>query len=166
MRVKWRGRVSSLRNLVGGSGQGTGCGGVQYIVGSSDVARDVDSDMKYRYFDDLEILELVMVSGLLVDYNFWNHVASDIGIDQNYLESSEYKMQSVLDNISDWSVHNKVLLNESKSNFIIFSRCQTKFVSRLIVNNKNLEQVRAIRLPGLLICEDLSWQLNCKLFCI
>ena len=99
MKVKWKGTVSSPRDLIGGSGQGTLVGGTQYIVGSSDVANEVPCDLKYRYFDDLEILELVLLSGLLVNYDFWSHVASDIGLDQKYLPSASYGMQETLDKV-------------------------------------------------------------------
>ena len=56
MKVKWRGVISNPRGLIGGSGQGTLIAGPQYFVGSSDVASEVPSDEKYRYFDDLELL--------------------------------------------------------------------------------------------------------------
>ena len=56
-------------------------------------------------------------------------------------------------------------INESKSNFIIFSRCQTAFTTRLIINSKTIEQVRAIKLLGVWITEDLTWQRNCQELC-
>ena len=69
MIVKWRGKVSTQRGLVGGSAQGSLLGGSQYIVGSSDVGSEIPYDDKYRYFDDLEVLELIMLSGLLINHD-------------------------------------------------------------------------------------------------
>ena len=53
-------------------------------------------------------------------------------------------------------------LNYAKSNYIIFTRNQTEFTSRLTLGNKNVEQVKAIKLLGVWITSDLSWDLNCQ----
>ena len=93
MKVKWRGVMSAPCSLVGGSAQGTLLGGCEYIVSTSSVASDVPFKDKYRYYDDLQILELVMLSGLLKDYDFWTHVPSDIGVDSKYLPANNIQMQ-------------------------------------------------------------------------
>ena len=156
MKVKFKGILSTVRKLIGGSGQGTILGQTQYIVASNDVCEDLDSEDKYRYIDDLEVLDLAMLSGLLIDYNFWSHVASDVGVDQKFLPPELYKTQDYLNSIQSWTEIHQLKLNEKKSNYIIFSRCQTTFTSRLLLNNQNLEQVRAIKLLGVWITEDLS----------
>ena len=53
-------------------------------------------------------------------------------------------------------------LNYDKSNFIIFTRNQTDFSTRLTLGNSNINQVHAIKLLGVWINEDLSWELNCQ----
>ena len=40
---------------------------------------------RFKYIDDLCVLQLILLSGLLMDYNFSQHVASDIGIDEQFL---------------------------------------------------------------------------------
>ena len=162
MKVKFGEKMSTSRTLIGGSGQGTLLGGLQYIVSCNDVAGDVDSADKLHYFDDLEILELIMLADILGEYNFHEHIASDIGTNQKYLSPKHLKMQPHLDNIQSWTESNKMKLNYEKSNFIIFTRAQTDFTTRLTLGNNNLEQVSAIKLLGVWITEDLSWDLNCK----
>ena len=121
--------------------------------------------IKFRYFDDPQVIELIMLSGVLKDYDYWSHVPNDIAVDQQFLPSSSYKMQSHLNKIQTWSTENKVKINEKKSNFMIFTRCQTDFTSRLLLNNNNLEQVNIIRLLGLWITDNMSWQMNCEELC-
>ena len=160
MKVKWRGVLSSARSLVGGSAQGTLMGGCEYIVSTSSAASNVPESDKFCYYDDLQILELVMLSGLLVDYDFWSHVPSDIGPDSKFLPTQATHMQSYLNDICEWSQQNKVILNEKKSNLIIFTRSQSEFTMRLKMNHKTLEQVKAIKMLGLWVTQDMSWQLN------
>ena len=105
MKVKWRGLLSSARSLVGGSAQGTLMGGCEYIVSTSSAASNVPENDKFRYYDNLQILELVMLSGLLVDYDFWSHVPSDIGTDSKFLPTECTHMQSYLNDICEWSQH-------------------------------------------------------------
>ena len=162
MQVKFRGVVSTIRKLVGGSAQGSLLGGTQYIVGSNDVAEDVDVEDKYRYFDDIEIIDVILLSQLLIDYNFKAHVASDIGVNQKFLPPSSYNLQGSLDNILTWTEDNRMKLINEKSNFIIFTRNQTPFITRLSLGNSNIERVRSIKLLGVWISEDLSWDLNCQ----
>ena len=47
--------------------------------------------MRYKYVDDLTVLELVMLASLLSEYNFKQHVASDIGIEEMYVSASNLK---------------------------------------------------------------------------
>ena len=55
---------------------------------------------KSKYVDDLEILELVCLPGVFLDYEFFQNVASDVGINQNFLVPSTFKIQGALDNLA------------------------------------------------------------------
>ena len=57
-------------------------------------------------------------------------------------------------------------LNELKSNYIVFSRSKEEFNTRLQMNNKPLERKNAIKILGIWLTEDLSWDLNTKQICI
>ena len=120
---------------------------------------------RYKYIDDLSILELVSLAGLLTDYNFNLHVASDIGIEQRYLPAETYSTQDHLNSISNWTKQHLMKLNEDKCNFMIFSRAKENFVTRLAVNNITLDKIPVTKILGVWISEDLSWSKNTKEMC-
>ena len=49
--------------------------------------------------DDLTILELVLFADLLTEYDFKLHVASYIGIDEQYISADNLETQAHLDDI-------------------------------------------------------------------
>ena len=66
--------------------------------------------------NDLSVLELInLIKVGVASYNFKNHMASDIGIDQLYIPSEKIKSHSYMDNISGWTVDKKMKLNEDKT---------------------------------------------------
>ena len=101
MRVKFNDEVSELLTLIGGGPQGTLLGGLEYLVQSNDNADAISPEDRFKYIDDLSILQLVLMSGLLVEYNFHQHVASDIGIDMKYLPATTYNTQDQLNSITN-----------------------------------------------------------------
>ena len=157
MTVKFRGSNSSTYHLPGGGPQGSLIGGIEYLVNSNDNADFLDDDEKFKYIDDLSILQFVPLAGLLCEYNFRLHVASDIGIDSYFLPPHSNNMQKYLHSISSWTDENLMLLNEKKSKYIIFNRAQADFNTRLTMNDTNLDQVQEVRLLGVLILDDLKF---------
>ena len=122
MLVKWHGLVSSERNLPGGGPQGCTFGLLEYKSNSNDNANHVPQDMRFKFVDDLSTLEKLNLILLgLSSYNFRNHVASDIGIEQKYLPSDNFQSQGYLDTIQNWTEANKMKLNVKKSNLMIFN---------------------------------------------
>ena len=165
MQVKFNGEISDILSLIGGGPQGTLIGGLEYLVQSNDNAESVDPEDKYKYIDDLSLLQLVLLSRLLVEYNFHNHVASDIATDSKYLPPNTYSTQTHIDNIANWTDLNLMKLNEAKCKYMIFSRSKEKFSTRLKVNGENLERISAMQLLGVWISEDLTWDKNCRENC-
>ena len=58
--------------------------------------------MRFKFVDDLSILEklnLILVG--LSEYNFRNHVASDIGVNQKFLSPSNIQSQEYLDEVEE-----------------------------------------------------------------
>ena len=139
MKVKFNGELSEFLALVGGGPQGTLLGQIEYLVQSNDV---VDPEDRNKYIDDLSVLQLILLSGLLTEYNFHQHVASDIGIGQTYLPATSYSMQDSLESISTWTSDNLMLLNPAKCNYMIFSRSNEDFATRLTINNAVLKRVK------------------------
>ena len=55
-----------------------------------------------QIYSTLEMINLIVAG--LSSYNFRNHVASDVGIDQKYLPSENIQAQSSLKKIIEWTV--------------------------------------------------------------
>ena len=165
MKVKMNGKESNLKALIGGSPQGTLLGQLLYIGGSDDAAGEISDEDKFKYIDDLEVVELVSLAGALQEYDFSQHIQSDVGIQQKYLPPSRYTMQTTLHNLVQWTENNKMKINEQKSSFMIFSRSKTDFKTRLSMNQNELDQVKTTKLLGVHISEDLSWAKNCQEIC-
>ena len=59
MKVKWNGKFSSNRDLPGGGPQGGTLGIIEYKSQSDDNTPFLDEEDKYKYIDDLSMLELI-----------------------------------------------------------------------------------------------------------
>ena len=53
--------------LIGGGPQGTLVSGLEYLWQSNDNADIVPPEDRFKYIDDLSVLQLVLLSGLLVE---------------------------------------------------------------------------------------------------
>ena len=109
----------------------------------------------------LEILNLVTAG--LSSYNFRQHVASDIGIDQLFMPSQNIKSQSYMDNICEWTNVKKMKLNESKSKVMVINYAHNyQFATRVHLNDTLLETINETRLLGTVLSSDLKWHSNSK----
>jgi hypothetical protein len=113
--------MSEFLALIGGGPQGTLIGQIEYLVQSNDNADMAAPEDRFKYIDDLSILQLVLLAGLVTDYNFYNHVASDIATNQNFLPPQNFESQSNLDSVKQWTDNKLMKLNEKKSKVIIFN---------------------------------------------
>ena len=165
MQVRFNDAYSGTYSLPGGGPQGTLVGLIEYFVQSNDNADCVDPDLRFKFVDDLSVLELVMLSGLLTEYNFKQHVASDIGIDELYVPASSLKTQSDLNSIADWTNKNNMQLNEEKSSYMVFSRSDTEFATRLSLNGKTLDRIEETKLVGVWLTTWLDWDKNTREIC-
>ena len=141
MRVNFNGEVSELFSLIGGGPQGSLLGQTEYLVQSNDNADNVAPDDRFKYIDDLSVLQLLCLSGLLVDYDFFNHVASDVGVEQRFLPPTNFGTQECLDEISRWTDINLMKLNAAKCDYMVFSRSEEDFATRLTINDTKLNRV-------------------------
>ena len=107
----------------------------------------------------------MLLTELLTEYNFKQHIASDIGIDELYVPGASLSTQEVIGKICDWTSTNKMKLNEEKSHYMIFSRSNTEFATRLTMNNKTLDRTEEVKLVGLWITTYLDWQKNSHEIC-
>ena len=136
-----------------------------YISASNDAAGGLEGEDKYKYCDDLTILELIALGGVLTEYNFKEHVASDVAVDQLYLNPTNFKTQENLDELQNWTSANLMRLNEKKTHYILFNRARTPFTTRLTVNGQVLEKKQHIKLLGVWLQEDGGWEKNTQELC-
>ena len=150
MKVKWRNQLSSVRNLPGGGPQGCNLGLIEYDCQTNDNTDFLLEDDKYKFVDDLSVLEVInLITIGVTSYNFREHVASDIGTEQLYIPSENLKSQSYMDNICKWTDVNKIKLNENKSKLMVFNRTRNfQFSTRIHLNNKLLDIIGETRLLG------------------
>ena len=130
--------------LPGGGPQGTLVGLIEYFVQSNDNAICVEPDVRFKYVDDLTLLELVLLASLLTEFSFRQHVGSDIGIDEYYVPPTSLKTQDNVNQIADWTKENKMKLNKDKRSYMVFSRSNTEFSTIITMNGKTLDRVEEV----------------------
>ena len=162
MRVKFNDVLSNVYQLIGGGPQGTLLGGIEYLVQSNNNADCVDQEERFKYVDDLSILEVLCLTGLLVEYDTWKHVPSDISTDQMFLPPEATKTQHNLNEIARWTDENMMSINITKTKYMIFTRSRTDFATRLMVNGQKIDQVTEQKVCGVWITDDLKWEKNSK----
>ena len=158
MKVKWKGLLSKAWHLPGGGPQGGTLGIEEYLSQSNDNAEFLDLDEKYKFIDDLSILEIInLISIGLSSYNCRNHVPSDVGIDNKFLDKSNIESQTYLEKLSKWTDQKEMKLNTDKSKYMIFNFSKNHtFNTRLDLEGTVLDQVHETRLLGLILRDDLS----------
>ena len=165
MTVNFNSKTSRMHTLVGGGPQGSQNGQNTYICASDDNADHVPLEDQFKYCDDLEVLELVLLGDILTEYDFKQHVASDIGMGQKFLDPRRFNMQENLNGIATWTDENLMKLNEEKSNYIIFTKARQDFASRLTLNNKILERKTVTKVVGVWLEAKGGWARNTAEIC-
>ena len=113
MQVKMNGQSSKSYDLIGGSPQGSILGQLLYIIGSDDVSEEVPDEDKYKYIDDLAVLDAVKTSDKLVEYDLKQHVPSDIATHEKFLAPNTFKSQQTNDLVEAWTISNKMKITYS-----------------------------------------------------
>ena len=85
----------------GGGLQGSIIGQLLYIIASNDVIEDVSNEDKFKYIDDLSVLDAVNHRNQLVNYNMLQHFPSDIAVDEKYLPPESLKTPAINKQISE-----------------------------------------------------------------
>ena len=92
---------------------------------------------------------------------FREHVPSDIGADNYFLDPTKIRSQGYLDKIESWTQGQKMKLNKEKTSYMIFNFSKKyQFNTRLKIEETSIEQVHETRLLGLVLRDDLSWISN------
>ena len=162
MKVKFNGELSDEHSLIGGGPQGTLLGLIEYLVQSNDSADCVSEEDRFKYIDDLTILELVALTGALIEFYCHQSVPSDIGIDQQFLPPECCSTQDNLDEIAAWTDRNLMQINADKTSYMVFTRSLTDFATRLNINSSMLDKVEEAKIVGVWLTSDLKWTKNTR----
>ena len=142
--------------------QGGTLGIEEYLSQSNDNVDFLDQDEKFKFIDDLSVLEIInLISIGLASYNCHQHVPSDIGIDNLFLDPGNIKSQEYLQNIENWTENKEMKLNTEKTKYMIFNfSTKFQFNTRLRLEDNKLDQIHQTKLLGLVLRDDLSWKAN------
>ena len=162
MSVRWHGVTSTQRTLSGSGPQGSTLVLLEYLSQSNHNTRNIDPKLKYKWLDDLSLLEVINLLTIgLSSYNVRAHVPNDIPVHNGFVEAKNLSTQKNIDNIQNWTENKKMKLNQNKSCAIIFNFTQKyQFTSRLTMDGKPLEIVDHTKLLGLIMSNDLTWSRN------
>ena len=162
MTVKWNGLTSTERKLNGGGPQGATFGIWEYLTQSNDNSDCVHPDYRFKFVDDLTVLEKVnlLVVGL-ASFNYHATVPSDIPTHNQLIPPEHLKSQEYINKILEWTNKQKMILNQKKTKVIIFNFTNKyQFTTKLKMNNEYLEVVNQAKLMGVIITNDLKWDSN------
>ena len=103
MTVKWKGIYSRIRKLNGGGPQGGTFGILEYLSQSNDNANNVNESDRFKFVDDLTILEIINLLTIEISsYDFYSHVPSDIPTHNNDIRRKHENAQENLNLINVW----------------------------------------------------------------
>ena len=162
MKVKWKGEVSSRRELKGGGPQGSTFGIWEYLSQSNDNANCLDESERFKFVDDLTFLEIIHLLNVgLATYNVKQHIPSNIPTHNQFIAAENLKSQKNLNLINQWTKKKKMVLNEKKTkNMIVNFSKKYQFTTQLSVNDIPIELVRETKLLGTHLTENLKWDKN------
>ena len=162
IRVKWNGEKSESEKINGSGAQGGLLGILEYLSQNNDCANFLEEQDRYKFIDDLSILELInLVSIGLSSYNCKQQVPSDVQSNNIYISPGNIQTQHNLDKICDWTKRKKMMINTDKTKYMIINFAKNyQFSTRLSVDGKLIEKISQARLLGLVLEDNLSWQAN------
>ena len=165
MAVNWKGKLSQPRPLPSSGAQGGALGQLEYLSQTNNNVDFADKDKKYKFIDDLSLLNVVnvLMSGISA-YNFRQHVASDIGTHGNYLPSENFDSQKYLENVTMWTKKQKMALNKDKCKYMVFNFTKKyQFSSRLYLDSAKLDEINECKLLGVVLTNTLSFEKNTEM---
>ena len=146
--------MGALKGLSGGI--------LEYLSQSNDNTNFVDSSNKFKFIDDLSILEIINIMSIgIASYEFKMHVASDIPSNGYIIPTQNLKIQDYLDKICSWTEDNMMQLNRKKSKAMIFNFTRDfQFTTRTVMQNEVINIIKETKLLVVMLCDDLSWDSN------
>ena len=162
MKVKWHGQLSSSRNLNGGGPQGSTFGIWEYLSQSNDNCNVISEEDKFKFVGDLSFIEIIYFLNMgIASYNFHSHIPTDIPTHNQLIPKENLKTQDIMNQISEWTLKQKMKLNESKTKNMIFNFSKARqFTTNIEVNNTKLEVVDECKILGTILTKNLTWNRN------
>ena len=162
MCVEWHGQFSSIRLMPAGGSQGSMFGVLGYLSLSDDNAHCVPVEDRFKFMDDLSLLESVFLANVgLASYNVRNHIPSNLPLHNKLIPRENLKTQNYLHSIQSWTDQRKMVLNEKKTKNMIFNFTKdNQFTIDLKLKNEPLEVVKETKLLGVYVTSDLKWNRN------
>ena len=116
MSVKWHGQRSVPRKVNGGGPQGATLGILEYLSQSNNCADLVNEEDRFRFVDDLSVLEIVnLLTVGLTSYNLKHRIPADIPLHNQYIPADNLQSQDWLTKINEWTLNQKMMINEQKT---------------------------------------------------
>ena len=164
MSVRWHGCTSVPRLIKGGGAQGATMGLLEYLSQSNNNADCVDILDRFKFIDDLTILEIInLLTVGISSLNLKLNVPNDAPLHNQFIPPQNLKSQKWLDEINAWTSNQKMKINENKTKTMIFNFSDKhQFTTRLQLNSQTVEVIKSTRLLGTIVSDDLKWDLNTK----
>ena len=164
MRVAWRGKLSSEKQLPGGGAQGSTWGVLEYLSQSNNNADNVPESDRAKYMDDLTILEIINLANVgLASFNVKSQIPSNIPVHNQFIPSDNLSTQKYLEDINTWTEENKMMINQKKTFNIQFNFTKEKqFTTDIVLKKEKLQTVSQTKLLGTIITDGLKWDENTK----
>ena len=162
MSVKWHGCRSSKRKVAGGGPQGATIGLLEYLSQSNNCADMVSESERFRFLDDLSILEIINLLAVgLASFNIKGQVPNNLHTHNQIIPSQNLKSQQWLDEISSWTTNHKMKINCEKTKTMIFNFTDKyQFGTELKIDGSLIEEIDSTLLLGTIITKDLKWDQN------
>ena len=156
--------MATIGTLKGGGPQGALWGILEYLSQSNSNTNFLRSDRKFKFIDDLSILEMINILSIgISSYDFKHHVASDIPQNGYFIKNENLQTQDYPNKIypCQRTENNKMELNHKKSHAMIFNFTKDwQFTSRTKMGEDNIDVVKETKLLGVIVNDTLSWDGN------
>ena len=154
--------LSSLRSLPGGGPMGSTFGIIGYLSQSNDNADCVPEEDRFKYMDDLTMLEIISLANIgIASHNLKMNIPSNIPLHNQIVPNTHLKSQQYLNTIASWTDNKKMVLNAKKSKVMIFNFSKNhEFTTNLKLKHETLEVLNETKLLGTVISSDLKWDKN------
>ena len=163
MRVKWHGKMSQPRKLPGSGAMGANLGNWEFLSQTNNNADCVPEEDRFKFVDDLSTIEVINLLTIgLSSFNMKEQVPSDIPTHGQFIDSSNLKSQTYLNQINKWTEEQKMIISEKKTKAMIFNFTDHhQFTTRLNLKGANIEIVDKMKILGTIVKTNLSWDDNC-----